>query len=137
MGVFVLPAARAPKNWTRKPLGELYKIEDRGHEMHTSEQTHALFSRLDKHGCLHPVQSLFPCKVLNYAVVQPSCSATGKNGNVAWSTTLHLQVIVGNESHVYNYEAGGMSALGGVAFNVQPNLANGEIPLERLVKAVR
>ena len=47
------------------------------------------------------------------------------------------QVIVGDESHVYHYEAGGMSVLGGVAFNVQPNLPSGEIPLERLAKAVR
>ena len=48
-----------------------------------------------------------------------------------------IQVIVGDESHVYHYEAGGMSVLGGVAFNVQPNMPNGEIPLERLEKAVR
>ena len=46
-------------------------------------------------------------------------------------------MIVGDESHVYHYEAGGMSVLGGVAFNVQPNMPNGEIPLDRLAKAVR
>lgn len=50
---------------------------------------------------------------------------------------VNTQVIVGDESHVYHYEAGGMSVLGGVAFNVQPNLPNGEIPFERLDKAVR
>ena len=51
---------------------------------------------------------------------------------VAW-----LQVIVGDESHVYHYEAGGMSVLGGVAFNVIPTLPNGELSLELLQKAVR
>ena len=48
-----------------------------------------------------------------------------------------LQVIVGDESHVYNYEAGGMSVLGGVAFNVIPTLQNGELPLDILKSAIR
>ena len=47
------------------------------------------------------------------------------------------QVIVGDQSHVYQYEAGGMSVLGGVAFNVVPTLPNGELSLEALSAAVR
>ncbi|KAK9829692.1 hypothetical protein WJX72_007383 [[Myrmecia] bisecta] len=47
------------------------------------------------------------------------------------------EVIVGDESHVYHYEGGGMSAFGGVAFHVLPTRPNGEIPLEALQAAVR
>ncbi|KAK9827694.1 hypothetical protein WJX81_001165 [Elliptochloris bilobata] len=47
------------------------------------------------------------------------------------------EVIVGDESHTYVYEAGGMSVLGGVAFNVVPTQPNGELSLERLTTAVR
>lgn len=48
-----------------------------------------------------------------------------------------VQVIVGDESHVYQYEAGGMSCLGGVAFHVIPTDLNGELPLEALSAAIR
>jgi threonine aldolase len=44
---------------------------------------------------------------------------------------------VGDQSHVYQYEAGGMSVLGGVAFNVVTTLPNGELPIESLSAAVR
>lgn len=47
------------------------------------------------------------------------------------------EVIVGDQSHVYQYEAGGMSCLGGVAFNVIPTEVNGELPLEALSAAIR
>ncbi len=44
---------------------------------------------------------------------------------------------MGDQSHVYQYEAGGMSGLGGVAFNVVPTQPNGELALEDLMEAVR
>lgn len=44
---------------------------------------------------------------------------------------------MGDQSHVYQYEAGGMSCLGGVAFNVVLTQPNGELPLEDLMAAVR
>lgn len=47
------------------------------------------------------------------------------------------EVIVGDQSHIYNYEAGGASVLGGVAFNVVPNQTDGTISLEHLHAAVR
>ena len=50
---------------------------------------------------------------------------------------LALQVVVGNESHVYVYEAGGMSVLGGVPFNVLQNKDNGELDLDELAAAIR
>lgn len=50
---------------------------------------------------------------------------------------IFLQVIVGDQSHVYQYEAGGMSVLGGVAFNVIPTQPNGELALDALEAAVR
>ena len=53
------------------------------------------------------------------------------------SVWYEMQVIIGDESHVYNYEAGGMSVLGGIAFHVLPNQPNGELPLDLLARAVR
>lgn len=48
-----------------------------------------------------------------------------------------LQVLLGDNCHIYNYEAGGISALGGVAFHVLHNEANGEILLQNLQAAIR
>lgn len=48
-----------------------------------------------------------------------------------------FQVILGDNSHIYNYEGGGISALGGLAFHVVHNEPNGELPLEQLQAAVR
>src|SRR5262249_37496404 len=47
------------------------------------------------------------------------------------------EALVGDESHIYHYEGGGASVLGGVAFHVIPTDANGELPLEALAGAVR
>ena len=48
-----------------------------------------------------------------------------------------LQVLLGDNCHIYNYEAGGISALGGIAFHVLHNEPNGEILLENLQAAIR
>ncbi|KAK9917320.1 hypothetical protein WJX75_003117 [Coccomyxa subellipsoidea] len=66
---------------------------------------------------------------------------TGTMGNLS-AVLAHCyergsEVIVGDQSHVYQYEAGGMSCLGGVAFNVVLTQPNGELPLEDLMAAVR
>lgn len=47
------------------------------------------------------------------------------------------EALVGDLSHIYNYEAGGASVLGGVAFHVVPTLPNGQLPLAELAAAVR
>jgi threonine aldolase len=47
------------------------------------------------------------------------------------------EAILGDESHIYNSEAGGASALGGVAYHVVPNAPNGELPLAALEGAIR
>jgi threonine aldolase len=47
------------------------------------------------------------------------------------------EAIVGDESHIYNYEAGGASALGGVAYHVVATAPNGELPLATLAGAIR
>lgn len=47
------------------------------------------------------------------------------------------QILVGDEAHIYVYEAGGASALGGVAYHVIPNAPNGELPIPALQRAVR
>lgn len=47
------------------------------------------------------------------------------------------EAIVGDQSHIYNYEAGGASVVGGVAFHVIPNQPDGTIALDNLRAAVR
>jgi threonine aldolase len=47
------------------------------------------------------------------------------------------EAIVGDESHIYHYEGGGASVLGGVALHLVPTNARGELPLQALANAVR
>jgi threonine aldolase len=47
------------------------------------------------------------------------------------------EVILGDRSHTYLYEAGGVSALGGVHTYIVPNQRDGKISLEELESAVR
>jgi threonine aldolase len=47
------------------------------------------------------------------------------------------EAIVGDESHIYHYEGGGASVLGGVALHLVATAANGELPLSALADAVR
>lgn len=47
------------------------------------------------------------------------------------------EAIVGNEAHMFVYEAGGASVLGGVALHPVPTAPSGELPLEALQRAVR
>ena len=46
-------------------------------------------------------------------------------------------MILGDNCHIYNYEGGGISALGGLAFHVLHNEPNGQLPLDQLQAAVR
>ncbi|ACL24190.1 low-specificity L-threonine aldolase [Chloroflexus aggregans] len=65
------------------------------------------------------------------AVLVPS----GTMGNLA-ALLAHCQrgqrVILGSESHIYHYEAGGASALGGLVYHPLPNTADGRIDLDLL-----
>lgn len=47
------------------------------------------------------------------------------------------EAIVGDKSHIYHYEAGGPSTLGGVAFHVVPTTPGGTLPLAALTDAIR
>jgi threonine aldolase len=47
------------------------------------------------------------------------------------------EVVVGNESHMFIYEAGGPSVLGGVALYQVPTAPSGELPLDAIQRAVR
>ncbi|MGQ9927241.1 MAG: low-specificity L-threonine aldolase [Chloroflexaceae bacterium] len=42
------------------------------------------------------------------------------------------RVICGDECHIYHYEAGGASALGGLVYHPLPTAADGTLPLERI-----
>lgn len=56
--------------------------------------------------------------------------ASGTMGNLS-AVLAHCgrgdEAIVGDECHIYNYEAGGASALGGVAYRVVPTLPDGRL----------
>jgi threonine aldolase len=64
--------------------------------------------------------------------------ASGTMGNLC-SVLAHCgrgdEAIVGDRCHIYNYEAGGASALGGVIYRSVPTTADGELPLAALAAA--
>ena len=66
--------------------------------------------------------------------------ASGTMGNLA-GVLAHCQrgdeVIVGNRAHIFLYEAGGISVLGGVHSCQLPNLPDGSIALEEIEAAIR
>jgi threonine aldolase len=47
------------------------------------------------------------------------------------------EAIVGDQSHIYHYEAGGASVLGGVALHIVPTEPNGQLSLHALADAMR
>lgn len=66
--------------------------------------------------------------------------STGTQGNLAAILALcgrGDELLLGSESHVLHYEAGGISALGGVVMHVIPSEPNGELPLKALDEAIR
>ncbi len=66
--------------------------------------------------------------------------ASGTMGNLT-SLLTHCgrgdEVIVGSEAHIFRYEAGGSSALGGIAQFQIPNNADGTLPLDKVEAAIR
>ncbi len=47
------------------------------------------------------------------------------------------EVLLGDECHIYNYEAGGASVLGGVAYHPILTSPDGTLPISRLASAIR
>jgi threonine aldolase len=66
--------------------------------------------------------------------------ASGTMGNLA-SLLTHCgrgeEVIVGDQAHIFRYEAGGSSALGGIAQFQIPNNPDGTLPLAKVEAAIR
>ena len=66
--------------------------------------------------------------------------ASGTMGNLV-SLLTHCgrgeEVIVGGEAHIFRYEAGGSSALGGIPQFQIPNNPDGTLPLDRVEAAIR
>lgn len=66
--------------------------------------------------------------------------ASGTMGNLV-SLLTHCgrgeEVIVGSEAHIFRYEAGGSSALGGIPQFQIPNKPDGTLPLDRVEVAIR
>lgn len=46
------------------------------------------------------------------------------------------RILIGSESHIYVYEAGGASALGGIAYQPVPNLADGTLDMTALAQVI-
>ncbi|MGE5359916.1 MAG: low-specificity L-threonine aldolase [Bacteroidales bacterium] len=65
--------------------------------------------------------------------------ASGTQGNLA-SLLAHCgrghEVILGDQSHIYYYENGGASALGGIAYRPVPTAVDGTLPLDTLEAAI-
>ncbi|MBM4259553.1 MAG: low-specificity L-threonine aldolase [Deltaproteobacteria bacterium] len=65
---------------------------------------------------------------------------SGTMGNLV-SLLAHCQrgqeAILGDNSHIYNYEAGGASALGGIVFHPVPTGRFGDLPVEAVKSAIR
>lgn len=66
--------------------------------------------------------------------------ASGTMGNLV-SLLAHCgrgdEVILGDEAHIFHYEQGGASALGGLVYHPVPTTAAGELPLDTLRRAIR
>ena len=66
--------------------------------------------------------------------------ASGTMGNLV-SVLTHCtrgdEVILGDQAHIFRYEAGGVSALGGVMVHTVPNLPNGMLDPDDVVSAFR
>lgn len=66
--------------------------------------------------------------------------ASGTMGNLS-ALMAHCErgreAILGDESHIFHYEAGGASALGGIVLHTVPTLEDGTLPLEAIEGAIR
>ena len=66
--------------------------------------------------------------------------ASGTMGNLS-ALLAHCvrgqEVILGDESHIVHYEAGGSSALGGLVWHLVPTLSDGTLPLDAIEGAIR
>lgn len=66
--------------------------------------------------------------------------ASGTMGNLA-ALLAHCQrgdeVILGSEAHTFNYEAGGLAALGGIQPHTLPNKADGTLDIDDVAGAIR
>lgn len=71
------------------------------------------------------------------ALLVPSGTMGNLSAVLAHCPERGTEVLLGDNCHIYNYEAGGISALGGIAFHVLHNEPNGEILLENLQAAIR
>ncbi len=47
------------------------------------------------------------------------------------------EALIGDESHIYHYEGGGASVLGGIALHPIRTMPSGELPLDALANAIR
>ena len=66
--------------------------------------------------------------------------ASGTMGNLV-SLLVHCgrgdDLILGDESHIFHYEQGGASALGGIVYHTVPTTERGELPISAIRKAIR
>lgn len=77
-------------------------------------------------------------QILNKEAALFTCSGTMSNLIAIMVSTNHGdEIIVGSESHIFWYEVGGSSALGGVVMRTVKNDSNGQMNPEEVVEAIR
>jgi threonine aldolase len=71
------------------------------------------------------------------AVFFPTGTMSNLTAVLCWCKKRGSEVILGNKSHIYLYEQGGISQFGGVSFCVLPNQENGTIDLTAIESSIK
>jgi threonine aldolase len=86
---------------------------------------------------VHRLEEMAADKLGKGAAVFVTSGTMGNLVSLLTHCTRGEEVIVGSEAHIFRYEAGGSSALGGIAQFQIPNNTDGTLPLDRVEAAIR
>lgn len=71
------------------------------------------------------------------ALYFPTGTMANLTAIMVWANKRGAEIILGNNSHIFLFEQGGASQLGGVAYHTLPNEEDGTISLESIKSAIR
>jgi threonine aldolase len=88
-----------------------------------------------------PTVTRFEARIAEIAGMEAAVFvASGTMGNLS-ALLAHCQrgqsAVIGDQSHIYHYEAGGAAAFGGIAYHVVPTNADGTMPPQAIEAAVK
>ncbi len=86
---------------------------------------------------VNKLEELAAAKMGKEAAVFVASGTMGNLGSLLAHCGRGEEVIVGSEAHIFRYEAGGSSALGGISQFQIPNNPDGTLPLDRVEAAIR